>query len=203
MTESPTKFNKHENQFEMDQIKMGSVFLVMDMQSSILARLSDAKSLVGKVKKAIGLARERKIPVVYVVVGFRPGAPEISSNNKSFTAFKQTLASVSTDEMIKIHPELEPQQGEITVTKRRISAFSGSDLEVVLRAFSVKHLILSGVSTSGVVLSTIREAADKDYALTVLSDCCADGDEEVHRVLTTKVFPRQADVRTVDEWKEI
>ena len=105
--------------------------------------------------------------------------------------------------MIKIHPALEPQPGEIIVTKRRISAFSGSDLEVLLRAFSAKHLILSGVSTSGVVLSTTREAADKDYALTILSDCCADADEEVHRVLTTKVFPRQADVRTVDEWKEI
>ena len=85
--------------------------------------------------------------------------------------------------------------------KRRVSAFSGSDLEVLLRAFSAKHLILSGVATSGVVLSTLREAADKDYALTVLSDCCADMDEEVHRVLTTKIFPRQAEVKTVDEWK--
>ena len=182
---------------------MGSVFLVMDMQSSILGRLPDTKDLVSKVEKAIGLARERKIPIIYVVVGFRPGAPEISPNNKSFTAYKQSLVSANMDEMIKIHPALEPQPGEIIVTKRRISAFSGSDLEVVLRAFSAKHLILSGVSTSGVVLSTTREAADKDYALTILSDCCADADEEVHRVLTTKVFPRQADVRTVDEWKEI
>jgi len=51
-----------------------------------------------------------------------------------------------------------------------------------------------------VVLSTLREAADKDYRITVLSDCCLDPDEEVHRVLTTKVFPRQADVKTADEW---
>lgn len=50
------------------------------------------------------------------------------------------------------------------------------------------------------VLSTIREAADKDYDLTVLSDCCADKDEEVQRVLTTKVFTRQADVLTLEEW---
>jgi nicotinamidase-related amidase len=71
---------------------------------------------------------------------------------------------------------------------------------VVLRAFDIKHLILTGIATSGVVLSTLREAADKDYRLTVLADCCADGDEEVHRVLTTKVFSRQADVFTVEEW---
>jgi nicotinamidase-related amidase len=187
----------------MDQNKMETALLVMDMQSSILKRLPDPGNLIGNMKKAIGIARERKIPVIYVVVGFRTGAPEISSGNKGFMAFKQTLVSGNADEMIKIHPELEPMQGEITVIKRRVSAFSGSDLEVILRAFSVKHLILSGVATGGVVLSTLREAADKDYALTVLTDCCADADEEVHRVLTTKVFPRQADVKTVDDWGQM
>ncbi len=185
----------------MEQVNSGSVLLVMDMQSSVLKRLPDSTMLIANVKKAIAHARENKISVIYVVVGFRPGTPEISSNNKGFMTFKQTLASVNMDEMIKIHPELEPLQGEITVIKRRVSAFSGSDLEVLLRAFSAKHLIFSGVATGGVVLSTLREAADKDYVLTVLSDCCADMDEEVHRVLTTKIFPRQAEVKTVDEWK--
>ena len=104
------------------------------------------------------------------------------------------------DDFMKIHPDVAPQQAEVTVVKRRISAFTGSDLEVVLRAKGIQHLILTGISTSGVVLSTTREAADKDYRLTILADCCADGDEEVHRVLTTKVFPRQAEVIGVEEW---
>ena len=89
---------------------------------------------------------------------------------------------------------------EITVIKRRVSAFTGSDLEVILRAQGIQHIVLTGVATSGVVLSTTREAADKDYRITILRDGCADGDEEVHHVLTTKVFPRQAEVITVDEW---
>jgi nicotinamidase-related amidase len=46
----------------------------------------------------------------------------------------------------------------------------------------------------------LREAADKDFALTVLADACLDGDPEVHRVLTEKVFPRQAEVLAVDAW---
>jgi nicotinamidase-related amidase len=186
----------------MAQHTMVSALLVMDMQSSILNRLTDASSVLVNVKKALGLARNRKIPVIYVVVGFRPGTPEINTNNKAFTTYKQSLVSANMEEMIKIHPELSPQPGEVTVVKRRVSAFTGSDLEVVLKAFSVQHLIITGVSTSGVVLSTIREAADKDYTLTVLSDCCADLDEEVHRVLMNKVFPRQADVMTLDEWKD-
>ena len=172
----------------------------MDMQSAILGRLPETAVLLTHVKKAIGSAREKKIPVIYVVVGFRPGTPEISPNNKGFVANRSMMASANMEDFIKVHPDLAPLPGEITVVKRRISAFTGSDLEVVLRAFMIQHLILMGVATSGVVLSTLREAADKDYRLTVLKDCCADGDEEVHRVLTNKIFPRQADVITVEEW---
>jgi len=81
-----------------------------------------------------------------------------------------------------------------------VSAFTGSDLEVVLRSFGITHLTLCGIATSGVVLSTLREAADKDYSMTVLADCCADMDDEVHRVLTVKIFPRQADVIHSENW---
>ena len=178
-----------------------TVLLVMDMQSAILASLPDANSVINNTAKAIATARTNKIPVIYVVVGFRAGTPEISANNKGFLAAKERFASVSPDDFLKIHPSIAPADGEIITVKRRVCAFTGSDLEVLLRAYGSQHLILTGVATSGVVLSTVREAADKDYRITVLSDCCADGDEEVHRVLTTKVFPRQADVITVDDWK--
>jgi nicotinamidase-related amidase len=93
-----------------------------------------------------------------------------------------------------------PETDEVVVTKRRVSAFSGSDLEVILRANEIASLVLTGIATSGVVLSTLRQAADLDYELTVLADACADADEEVHRILTEKVFPRQAEVTTVREW---
>jgi len=86
------------------------------------------------------------------------------------------------------------------VTKRRVSAFAGSDLDVVLRSLEVDHLVLAGISTSGVVLSTVRQAADLDYRLTVLADGCADPDPEVHRVLLDKVFPRQATVVDTRAW---
>ena len=101
---------------------------------------------------------------------------------------------------MQIHPEVTPEPGDIVVTKRRVSAFAGSDLDVVLRAGGIDHLVLTGIATSGVVLSTLREAADRDLTLTVLADACLDSDPEVHRVLTEKVFPMQAEVTTVAEW---
>jgi nicotinamidase-related amidase len=184
----------------MEQIRQNTALLVMDMQAGILRNLPDTSAFIGNVAKAIANARDRKIPVIYVVVGFRAGAPEINMNNKSFSAGRDRFTNVTPEEFMKIHPDVAPLAGEIVVTKRRISAFTGSDLEVVLRSLGIQQMVLTGIATSGVVLSTVREAADKDYRITVLSDCCGDADEEVHRVLTTKVFPRQADVITLEEW---
>jgi len=184
----------------MEQNKSNTALLVMDMQLGILGMLTGAESLLVKAAKAIATAREKNIPVIYVVVGFRQGSPEISLNNKGFAASKERFADADMVQFMTVHPDIAPVDGELTVAKRRVSAFTGSDLEVVLRAFEIKHLVLTGIATSGVVLSTLREAADKDYGLTVIEDCCADGDEEVHRVLTTKVFPRQAEVVTLESW---
>ena len=185
----------------MEQQSPNTALLVMDMQDGIVAMLPDAAAILSNVAKAITTARSNNIPVIYVVVGFRNGVPEVSeTSTKSFAAGKAHFSTLNMDDFMRVHADISPADGEVTVVKRRVSAFTGSDLEVVLRAYSIKQLVLTGISTSGVVLSTIREAADKDYKLTVLSDCCADRDEEVHRVLITKVFPGQADVLTVEEW---
>lgn len=185
----------------MARLLKNAALLVMDIQAGIIHHLPDTKALLKNVEQAIATARDNKLPIIYVVVGFRPGMPEVSMNNKAFSASKERFANVDMNEFMKIEPTISPQSDDITVIKRRVSAFTGSDLELVLRSKGIQHIVLTGISTSGVVLSTLREAADKDYQITVLSDCCADGDEEVHRVLTTKVFPRQADVLTVQEWK--
>jgi nicotinamidase-related amidase len=125
---------------------------------------------------------------------------EINRNNRIFAALADFPAFALDGAAAQIHPSLAPQRGDIVVDKKRVSAFAGSDLDMIMRAQGVRTLVLTGIATSGVVLSTLRQAADMDYGLTVLRDGCADADEEVNRVLLDKVFPRQADVLTVDEW---
>ena len=105
-----------------------------------------------------------------------------------------------TDEATQVHARVAPQPGDVTVVKKRVSAFAGSGLDLVLRGQGIDTLVLTGIATSGVVLSTVREAADQDFGLVVLADGCLDSDPEVHRVLTEKVFPRQAEVTTVADW---
>ena len=172
-----------------------TALLIMDVQPGILALYPDAtETFLTRLDKLAGAARAAGVKVIYVVVSFRPGHPEISPRNLGFSRVKESDRLVDQ----RVHARVAPQPGDVVVVKRRVSAFSGSDLKIVLRSHDVQHLILSGIATSGVVLSTLRQAADADYRLTVLADCCLDADAEVHDVLINKIFPRQATVTTAD-----
>jgi nicotinamidase-related amidase len=176
-----------------------SALLVMDLQNEVVAMLGDkAPPLLERVAGVIAAARAAKLPIIYVAVGFRPGYPEISPAN---TTFMQVAKSGRFDNVsfANIAPAVKPVDGDILVVKHRVSAFYSTDLEMILRAKGIDTMILCGLSTSGVVLSTVRYATDADYKLVIVKDGCADPDEEVHRVLTEKVFARHAIVATAAE----
>ncbi|WP_182187879.1 cysteine hydrolase family protein [Pectinatus frisingensis] len=179
-----------------------TVLLVMDMENGIVTQFIKDKNKLLPVKKAITAARQNNIQVIFVRVGFSAGYPEIDSNNRAFSEIKQTgkmlLGNLETD----ICESCKPNCGELIITKHRISAFTGSTLEIILRSQQINTLICCGISTSGVVLSTVREAFDKDFNLKVIEDACFDADSEVQQVLMKKIFPRQAEVLTADDWAE-
>lgn len=183
-----------ENQYKK------TALLVMDLQNGIVSRFAEKKEVLHPFQKAIEAARQNNIPVIFVRVGFSEGYPEVSPQNKFFSAISKYGGMTVSDEATQIHKAVQPKENEPVITKYRISAFAGSNLEVILRAKQIDTLVLSGISTSGVVLSTVREASDKDFSITILSDACLDADPEVHRVLMEKVFPRQAEVQSVENW---
>ncbi|HEX3792690.1 MAG TPA: isochorismatase family cysteine hydrolase [Pseudonocardiaceae bacterium] len=177
-----------------------TALLVMDVQRGIVERFGQDTDYLKRLAQAIDAAHAAELPVIYVSVGFRAGHPEISPRNARFSAIAASGRFAEGDPAAAIHPDVKPAEGDILVTKRRVSAFAGSDLDVVLRSLDADTLVLTGIATSGVVLSTLRQAADLDYQLVVLADGCLDADPEVHRVLTEKVFPSQATVSTVADW---
>jgi nicotinamidase-related amidase len=177
-----------------------TALLIMDVQQDIVGRFDGDEGYLARLATAISAARGAGMGVIYVTVGFRPGYPEVSERNKTFAAIAGTGRFTDGDPGARVHPAIAPAPGDVMVTKRRVSAFAGSDLDVLLRAGGTSHLVLAGIATSGVVLSTLRQAADLDYRLTVLADGCLDADPEVHQVLLQKVFPRQAEVTSIAGW---
>jgi len=182
--------------------KNDTVLLVMDVQENLLAKCEKKQELLQSLSRAIGKAREAKIPIIYVTFVFRKGYPEISQKNKFLSMIKEAGNSfINLQEEATFDPSIAPQEGDIIVNKLRGSAFSGTDLELILKSLSIQHLVLTGFETSGVILSTVRHAADNDYTLTVLKDCCVDREEDMGTFIMDRILPRQADIIEVEKWQ--
>src|SRR6478609_4877153 len=173
--------------------------LIMDYQNDVLLRFTQVDdATLERAAAVLAAARAAGVPVIYVMIAFRPGYPEVP-DGRMFSMVKGSGMLVEGTEGADIHSAVAPQPGDIIVLKKRVGAQTGSDLQQVLSAKRRSHLVLFGVATSGVVLSTIRWAADADYTMNVVSDCCVDRDPEVHRVLIEKVFDRMAPALTAAE----
>ena len=176
-----------------------TALLVMDYQNGILGLVDNAPELLAGAKDAIARLRAAGGTIGYVRVGFADGeepggmmgrrvAPEVAR-----TTFHADAPAT------QIHDDIAPQEGDIVVRKTRVGPFGTTDLDEQLRSRGIDTLILAGISTSGVVLSAVRDGHDRDYWLVVVSDLCGDPEQDVHAFLTERIFPRQAEVITRDE----
>ncbi len=176
--------------------KSKTALLIADFYADMMSTLPHAveRRVVEKTQALQKAARDAGILICYSATVFRPGYIEISEWNKNQSQRKASGQPAVSDPMQVIHPAVKPIEGEVVAGKHRTNALHGTDLDLVLRANDIHILILLGYATSGVVLSTTRYAADLDYRLYIVEDCCADQDAEVHDFLTQRIFPRQADV---------
>ena len=144
-----------------------------------------------RVASVLNHARATGMTIIHIQVGFRPGLPEISSRNALFSAIKSSEQHqrLFREPHATIPDTIAPQGNEIVITKHRISAFAGTDLDMILRANDINTLVLYGIATSGVVLSTLIDAVDADYRLAVIGDCCADLDAALHDCLIQRFYP--------------
>jgi nicotinamidase-related amidase len=131
-----------------------------------------------------------------VGLGFSEGHPEISDTNSRLKRVKENNLFVKGTPSAEFHSSIV-RPGELVIYKQRISAFSENPLHLILRSRGIENLVLFGISTSGITLSTLRRAFDLDFRCVVLKDACFDADPEVHRVLTEKIFPTQSTVVAV------
>ena len=177
-----------------------TVLLVMDVQSMIVE--SAPSEMIEAVARAAAGARTAGVPVVYVRVALRPGRVGVSPRNKRLTRLQEVLTEGAPG--LEFHPAIGPEPHDIVLTKHRVSAFAGSGLDALLRLLGTTHLVLTGVSTSTVVLMTAMTAADLDFDITVLSDGCFDSRPRVHDMLMSDIFPAMAmamaAVATADQW---
>ena len=183
-----------------------TAFLTLDIQTALVDFYAK-EDFVGAVTSLLACARNLNATVIHVKVGFRPGFPEVSERNRLFSSLTKNpdYAKMLNTELLNLHPALEARPDEPVVAKSRISAFEGTDLKVLLRAKDIDTLVLFGIITSGVVLSTALEAMDQDYRVLIVRDACANSDPELHACLLDRLLAQRTDVITtaqVVQWTQ-
>lgn len=190
---------------QLSNINENIALLVMDFQTIILNNFLPQERAVDVIRNTASLisaARAADVPVIYISVGFRKGYPEVSQNNTVFSSIKENRIFMTDDENTAIDAGVAPAGNEVVIVKHRVGAFSFTELDLVLRAQGIETLILTGVTTSGVVLSTVGQAFDLDYRLVVAGDCCADPDHDINLFLLEKILPQHAFVTRSTEISE-
>jgi nicotinamidase-related amidase len=179
-----------------------TALLVCDVQAGITRDFPFTRPVVPVLATAIPAARRAGVKILYIRSGLRSNAADVHPNNPLFqqfhamgTIFHEDSSDTHVDEALGIDPL------DVVVVKRRTSAFAATDLDLVLSSNRIERAVVCGVATSAVVTATVYAASDLDYAVTVLSDACADQDPELHELLTTRLFPaRGVEVKTTHRW---
>jgi nicotinamidase-related amidase len=182
-----------------------TALLLMDYQPGIVERIDDAEALIGRAQTALAAARAAGVTVGYVRVAFTEEDLEAMPDGAPMARVKaMPRDSMSADAPgTQIDERVAPAEGDIVVRKTRVGAFGTTDLDQQLRARGVDTLLLAGISTSGVTISTLCDAHDRDYRLFVLADATADPEPETHAFLTETFFPKRATVIEVADLERL
>lgn len=123
-----------------------SALLVMDFQTAVVEMISAGNdALLARTVRVVHAARNVKMRVIYVVVAFRPGYPEVSPRHPSFGPIRETGRFIEGSPGTEVHAAVAPKPGDVVVTKHRVSAFAGTDLDMVLRSNGIDTLVLAGI----------------------------------------------------------
>ena len=164
--------------------------MVIDMQNAFVSKggmfdkgghdMASIAAVIGPNKAVIEAARKNGVKVVYAVHRLTPDMREIGP----FSRYRFNPAWLDDPDVrngsiiegtwgTEIIGELKPRDDEMVIVKRRFSAFSGTELDMMLRTYDIRYLIFTGVATNICVESTLREASHLQYLPVLVTDAVA------------------------------
>jgi nicotinamidase-related amidase len=147
--------------------------------------------------RLLAFARANSIPVVSVRIAFRADHADVIQNCTIFRNVVAGNAMVDGSWGAEFHEGLGPIGAEHVVKHTRVNAFYGSELEEVLRMLEAERLIVAGIATNSVVITTVASAADIGYEVIVAADACSSANPDLHRA-SLEIMRLVADVTDVE-----
>ena len=180
---------------DFDGIDMDSAALViMHYQVDVFAILfGDQPAPVPLLDRCNALIRRWRVtgrPVLFPNFFLGENYEQVSKGNRLVTSIVPTGRFRSALPMKGL--AIEPQ--DTFYACPRASVFYGTTLDADLRTRGISTLVMAGISSTGVVLSSITWASDADYDVRLVRDCCYDPDQEAHEALFRTGFGNRVQV---------
>lgn len=168
--------------------------------SGLAAQVAE-RGVLGNAARCLSVARKAGAFVCHARVVFDPAYVNRSNRSDRFGAFESSALLRRGDAQTQFCEDVSPIDGELVVEKGCVDPFIGSSLFAALTSRGIRSLYLAGVATNFVVESAARHAGDSGFDVTVIDDCCAAYDEDMHRFSVERVLPVFSTVITSDEYE--
>jgi nicotinamidase-related amidase len=174
-----------------------TALVLIDLQHGVVARQTaprPAAEVVHNSARLVEAARRHGVLVVKVRASFAPGRA-----NAVQTDVDEPMPGTLPPGWDQLVEELQPEEGDIVITKHQWGAFYGTGLDLELRRRGRRTLVLGGIATNFGVESTARDAFERNYQLLLVEDAMATFDAAAHDFALTRIFPRLGRVCTVED----
>jgi len=157
---------------------------------------------IARTVDALEAARAAEIAIVHVGNAWREGHPDVNPHAPWMREAKEAGRSVDDTWGVEFFEPVAPIDGEFVVRKRAVSAFSGTELDRLLRVRDLSTVALAGSITNMAVEGTAREASDRGYRVIILGDCCESVSDDWQDFSMTQILPMIAEIVTVADFSE-
>jgi len=180
-----------------------TALLIIDMQKDFCCPgfgaeragrdIGAAQAAIPRIARLLGAARGAGVRVGHVGFSTLPGhgsdsGPWLAQRRRS--TFSSDVLCITGSDGAAFVDELAPIEGEWIVPKHRYSAFTGTDLDLLLRSRGIRTLVLAGVSTNACVESTLRAGFELDYYICVPPEVVGSWDRALHEATLANVNHR-------------
>jgi nicotinamidase-related amidase len=158
--------------------------LIIDMQNDFVLegkplKVAGARAVIPNIQTVLAEFRKRSLPVFHILRVHRPDGSDVEIIRQE--RFKTQPFAVAGTPGAAVIDELAPRKGEYVLTKTRMSAFIGTELDQMLRTLGVSTLFVCGIQTPNCIRTTVFDGIAYNYPVVLVEDATGASSEEVHR----------------------
>jgi nicotinamidase-related amidase len=198
-----------------------TALLVIDMQNDFLAfggatdrqgeSLGEGRAILPALQALLESARDANVLVIFVQMTMDPDFRLAGDVDylRWHTRWGNLPALLQGTWGHAILDELTPRPGDLVVEKSCSSAFVGTSLDQTLRKNGIRSVVVTGVVTQGCVTATAKDALHNNYYITVVEDCVASRQKDLHEAALLLLRHSQLDetvvqsARLLAEWRRV